>query len=1059
MAAVREALVQLGASPVMLDQAEILQTEGELSVGAQIEGVLRTPERRIDLAEVKSVYLRPHDTRLLRPIALGGPGSAVWTHAVALDELFWAWIDVTPALVINPPRAMASNNSKPYQLDLIRRGGFLVPETLLTTDPEAVRAFWEQHGQVIYKSVSGVRSKVARLRPEHVGRLEMVATCPTQFQRRIDGTDHRVHVVGDAVFACEVISDADDYRYAEGQPVEIRACCLPDEVESRCRQLAANLGLPVAGIDLRRDRAANWYCFEVNPSPAFSYYEEATGLPIARAIASLLMSSSDRARTAAPAPSNGDVQMPLVSCIMPTYNRRAFVRRAIEYFLRQSYANRELIVVDDGDDAVGDLMPRDDRIRYVRLDSRATIGGKRNLACSKARGNLIAHWDDDDWQAPHRLEAQVKAILSTGADVCGIDRLWFYDPRLERAWQYVYPPEQRRWLAGSTLCYQKSYWLAHPFPDINLGEDTYFIWAGPPERMTCMADSDFHVGIIHGANASPKDTVGLYWQPRSIDEIRRLLGDDFFQHRLPECNSRTEHPAAPADHAFQPADAPAPREFPDHGTIRAARSADLLLPEFAAFNQGASLPRMRQWELPFALYEARLGNTMAVLDCTINPVDFAHRIGQLFPHVLYRHWNPIQGGKFELPMGVPDAAFDRVFCINTLEHLLKEQREALIAAMARVLKPDGQLILTSDYYFDSSWSNPAYLGLRVMKTDRAEIFNGWNKVTPGDWIELCARHGLVAEPGAAAELLENDSTLFRNLEPHAHACIGGSFRRANAAAPAAGKKVVLALLTWNTRDISIESVRAYLREARMLRRLGVSPLICVCDNGSTDGTGAALRAFENEMDIPYRFLFNDENRGNSIARNQIIDVMLEWDGDYLLFMDGDIEIVPCSSFAMLRHMENNGSRLGCLGADAAWQTPQRHLASPSLWSVTPLRRDSTNLVAWTQYGMFRREVFSDGIRLDESAPFDRPGWGFEDNDLAFQLENKGYVNQRFFGMTYLHRKLHSSFGILRAAGTDPFAMCQKRKQYVIDKWSGVKPIEDGPLEEVRRVHLHPAFFV
>ena len=49
--------------------------------------------------------------------------------------------------------------------------------------------------------------------------------------------------------------------------------------------------------------------------------------------------------------------MPLVSCIMPTYNRRPFVPKAIEYFLRQDYPNRELIILDDGDDRVADLVP------------------------------------------------------------------------------------------------------------------------------------------------------------------------------------------------------------------------------------------------------------------------------------------------------------------------------------------------------------------------------------------------------------------------------------------------------------------------------------------------------------------------------------------------------------------------------------------------------------------------------------------------------------------------------------------------------------------------------
>jgi glycosyltransferase involved in cell wall biosynthesis len=91
--------------------------------------------------------------------------------------------------------------------------------------------------------------------------------------------------------------------------------------------------------------------------------------------------------------------LPLISCIMPTYNRRSFVPQAIFYSLHQNYPNKELIIVDDGDDAVGDLVPADERIRYIRSPGRQSIGLKRNLACEEARGSIIAYWDDDDWYA------------------------------------------------------------------------------------------------------------------------------------------------------------------------------------------------------------------------------------------------------------------------------------------------------------------------------------------------------------------------------------------------------------------------------------------------------------------------------------------------------------------------------------------------------------------------------------------------------------------------------------------------------------------------------------
>jgi hypothetical protein len=218
---------------------------------------------------------------------------------------------------------------------------------------------------------------------------------------------------------------------------------------------------------------------------------------------------------------------PLVSCIMPTADRRAFVARAVEYFLRQTYEPRELLVFDDGDDAVADLIPADERVRYVRLKERLTVGAKRNLACEQARGQIIAHWDDDDWHAPRRLAYQVSELLRTGAQMCGINRLLFYDVRDGRGWQYTYPSGQKLWLSGSTLCYRREFWANNRFAGVNVGEDARFVWAGRAAQMNVLADSTFHVGIIHSDNVSPKQTGMAYWQPYPVEHLKQLFDADW----------------------------------------------------------------------------------------------------------------------------------------------------------------------------------------------------------------------------------------------------------------------------------------------------------------------------------------------------------------------------------------------------------------------------------------------------------------------------------------------------------------------------------------------------
>jgi glutathione synthase/RimK-type ligase-like ATP-grasp enzyme len=196
-------------------------------------------------------------------------------------------------LVLNRPSAMEPNHSKPYQAEQIRESGFRVPDTLITNHPQAALAFWQHHGDVIYKSISGVRSQVSRLKPEHSVRLDDLVWCPTQFQQYVSGQDYRVHVVGEHIFACEVSSGADDYRYADiSESPILQAGYLPPNVRQRCRALALSLNLPLAGIDLRQTPQDEWYCFEVNPSPGFTYYQDATGQPISCAIAQLLSTQS-----------------------------------------------------------------------------------------------------------------------------------------------------------------------------------------------------------------------------------------------------------------------------------------------------------------------------------------------------------------------------------------------------------------------------------------------------------------------------------------------------------------------------------------------------------------------------------------------------------------------------------------------------------------------------------------------------------------------------------------------------------------------------------------------
>jgi glycosyltransferase involved in cell wall biosynthesis len=218
---------------------------------------------------------------------------------------------------------------------------------------------------------------------------------------------------------------------------------------------------------------------------------------------------------------------------MPTRDRRGFVGRAIRYFARQDYVDRELVILDDGDDPVSDVADRRQRIRYVRLEARLSIGAKRNLGCELARGDVVVHWDDDDWYAPNRISYQVEQLKQHGASVCGPRRLLYYEPMRGRAWLYEYPAdEQDPWVAGSALCYRIEAWLRAPFPDVDRGEDTSFVRNHILDAPLVLEDHRFVVALLHGANTSSRIGAEPHWRPRPVGEIRRILGSDYETYGL-----------------------------------------------------------------------------------------------------------------------------------------------------------------------------------------------------------------------------------------------------------------------------------------------------------------------------------------------------------------------------------------------------------------------------------------------------------------------------------------------------------------------------------------------
>jgi glycosyltransferase involved in cell wall biosynthesis len=215
---------------------------------------------------------------------------------------------------------------------------------------------------------------------------------------------------------------------------------------------------------------------------------------------------SGSASIAANAPGVVNAGIPgLISCIMPTRNRREFIPRAIQCFLAQTHEAKELIILDNGE-SIADLVPADDRIRYIRMSSKSTTGQLRNLCCQVSRGEFIAHWDDDDWSHPERLAEQAAAI--EGHQATGYNSILFHGPKPEDVTRYQ---GEKVYALGTSLFYRRAWWEKNRFPAVLVGEDNEFVRRSA-SVMKFTDGSRRIVARTHATNTSPRVTKANEWK-------------------------------------------------------------------------------------------------------------------------------------------------------------------------------------------------------------------------------------------------------------------------------------------------------------------------------------------------------------------------------------------------------------------------------------------------------------------------------------------------------------------------------------------------------------------
>ena len=250
---------------------------------------------------------------------------------------------------------------------------------------------------------------------------------------------------------------------------------------------------------------------------------------------------------------------PPVSCILPTRNRSAFFRQALRCFSAQNYPNRELIVIDDGDQPVERICAGVPGVRYIRLRAPTPTGTKLNIGAEAARSDILQKLDDDDFYAPGFLAAAVGRLI----------RVTREDALVAWCCFLVLIARERRlyfsghgWKAGGTLCFRRALWRAHPFRDLFGSSDSWFIRDSRPD-LAVVCDAAQYLLVRHGANTWRRiDGHGAaenYFRLRpSTRRIRDVVGIEnaaFYEglmragrpslHEEPEGTAAKSRPRAP----------------------------------------------------------------------------------------------------------------------------------------------------------------------------------------------------------------------------------------------------------------------------------------------------------------------------------------------------------------------------------------------------------------------------------------------------------------------------------------------------------------------------------
>lgn len=223
--------------------------------------------------------------------------------------------------------------------------------------------------------------------------------------------------------------------------------------------------------------------------------------------------------------------IPRVSCLCVTRNKPRKLQRAVDCFLAQRHANKELVLLyEDDDDATGSLVAElvarhDDLVVDARVaaNPKLTLGELRNLSFERARGDYLCQWDDDDWYHNERITRQLEAAVASHRPACLLTNWIIYDEIERQAYFSFF----RLW-EGSLLCRKDALVDDLRYPAATRAEDTAFTELLRTRGLVYpLVAAGLYIYTAHGTNTWPREHFenNFRLSQKLAPETSRLVGD------------------------------------------------------------------------------------------------------------------------------------------------------------------------------------------------------------------------------------------------------------------------------------------------------------------------------------------------------------------------------------------------------------------------------------------------------------------------------------------------------------------------------------------------------